>query len=618
MPPAISFKKTTLSYPIVAASFDPYRGYLVTGGGGGAGRSGVGNKITLLDVVSSGTELINAAEIDLSRDEDAVTSVATLGSKDSLIAFAGINSSDDARVAGKNEHFRSFVIDLPKTPKAEKGGKITFSGKTRLFASPKQSQGQKEAYQRIVRLSRPKKTASGSKRIGAIATSLGGSENEIVLFNATVSLPQAKDVIRRITPHDGLEPSEVDILETESGEFLVAYSLDHDVYLAEVPYDFEKRKLRKEPSEPRVVYRIPHPDVFEKKPRSKIRSIRFLSDTHILLLINLPNKSGVELAIVRLYSRVSIGSVVQRKKLPRHVKAAVDLDTVELNADEAGARQIVIAVAGADTSLSLYSIQFNGSARDDFSKLTHYHTLRDVHPFGITKAVFQSFHSPWPLTAPKKGEKPKIPGPQYLRLASTSFGNTVVVDTFPLSPRDPKRYGSPYVLETTAADYLFKPLSVLTVGVVLLVTLMILQGFVGAVEPGTSPNGIQRVLSVLNRSPPGASFPAVASSFSSFRDVKENIAQHRSEGKAIVIHAPGTSSTDDLQTEVHEDSEALAKAHEKAKKWEDLSKSEREKWKNRLIKAGEWAADEGETVLKGVFFSEIGGFIGQVAREAMQ
>lgn len=42
----VSFTKTTLSYPVYAAEFDPYnRGFLVVGGGGGEGRSGVANKI---------------------------------------------------------------------------------------------------------------------------------------------------------------------------------------------------------------------------------------------------------------------------------------------------------------------------------------------------------------------------------------------------------------------------------------------------------------------------------------------------------------------------------------------------------------------------------------------
>jgi len=46
MAPPVAEAKLTLSYPIYAADFDPKNnGFLVVGGGGGEGRSGVGNKI---------------------------------------------------------------------------------------------------------------------------------------------------------------------------------------------------------------------------------------------------------------------------------------------------------------------------------------------------------------------------------------------------------------------------------------------------------------------------------------------------------------------------------------------------------------------------------------------
>ena len=42
----VSFAKTTLSYPLFAAEFDPYnRGFLVVGGGGGESKTGVPNQI---------------------------------------------------------------------------------------------------------------------------------------------------------------------------------------------------------------------------------------------------------------------------------------------------------------------------------------------------------------------------------------------------------------------------------------------------------------------------------------------------------------------------------------------------------------------------------------------
>jgi hypothetical protein len=46
MPQELSSAKATLSYPLYACDFDPKDATrLVVGGGGGAGKSGVGNKI---------------------------------------------------------------------------------------------------------------------------------------------------------------------------------------------------------------------------------------------------------------------------------------------------------------------------------------------------------------------------------------------------------------------------------------------------------------------------------------------------------------------------------------------------------------------------------------------
>lgn len=49
MAPSIPFAKITLSYPLYGADFDPKNAnFLLVGGGGGEGRSGVGNKIVRL------------------------------------------------------------------------------------------------------------------------------------------------------------------------------------------------------------------------------------------------------------------------------------------------------------------------------------------------------------------------------------------------------------------------------------------------------------------------------------------------------------------------------------------------------------------------------------------
>lgn len=58
MSTTIKSAKVTLSYPLYACDFDPENAdILVVGGGGGAGRSGVGNKIVSLKHINLGREL---------------------------------------------------------------------------------------------------------------------------------------------------------------------------------------------------------------------------------------------------------------------------------------------------------------------------------------------------------------------------------------------------------------------------------------------------------------------------------------------------------------------------------------------------------------------------------
>ena len=53
------------------------------------------------------------------------------------------------------------------------------------------------------------------------------------------------------------------------------------------------------------------------------------------------------------------------------------------------------------------------------------------------------------------------------------------------------------------------------------------------------------------------------------------------------------------------------------KKWEELEQHERETWKKRLIDAGEWAVEEGEAVLKGVFFQNIALAVGAAVQAGL-
>jgi hypothetical protein len=99
------------------------------------------------------------------------------------------------------------------------------------------------------------------------------------------------------------------------------------------------------------------------------------------------------------------------------------------------------------------------------------------------------------------------------------------------------------------------------------------------------------------------------------RDLLNLHSQTEHEGapeKALVIHGdPETGSA--LSAEVHEGAEDVVKKHAEAKRWEELSHEERKRWRDGLADAGMWAVEEGETILKGIFFSQAGALVGQVA-----
>lgn len=593
---------------------------------------------TLLDAVSR-SELKTLGEVELSRDEDSVMSLANLASPDGLFTFAGVNSSKSEQLSGKNQHFRSFEIKYPKKHTPEDGAQekdqnadVRPLSKTTLFSTPKEEDAKRDAYQRVVRLSRPKKGATANKRIGAIATSQAGEENEVVIFDATKASPVTADIIQRIRPAKGMEANDIDIFEIDDGNFNVAYCTDYGVYLSNVVFDFSKRSTVEVSKEPRTIYSLPFPDVFEdRKGRLKIRSLRWLSHNHLLLLCNKPNRSGVELLVLSLYGSHTAGSVSLRKSLPRRVKAAVDMDVCMLDADDSGARQIMIAVAFMDISISVFTMEYHGYAKDSLGKFNSLTTLRDVHPIQMSKVVFAPYHSVWPsdLDEQVKNGTLKSPGPQYVRMASTSWGNTVVVETFSLSPVSAKKPGSRYVAFRPSRDLLNKSAVIVVLSFTVLVTLLFFQaGFdwwYGGKGGNIMPPAIQQI--VANLKPPGqvvdeqrqAAFhgtemPAAAKVSSRLRDVLSH--KHKHKSKAIVVRDTPDGEID-LSAEVHDDHETLLKEDTEAKKWEDLSHTEREKWKDKLIRAGGWAVEEGETVLKGIFFSEYAGVVGQMARAAM-
>lgn len=85
-------------------------------------------------------------------------------------------------------------------------------------------------------------------------------------------------------------------------------------------------------------------------------------------------------------------------------------------------------------------------------------------------------------------------------------------------------------------------------------------------------------------------------------------ASHDSASDIIVRHDEDRRT---LSADVRDADTVVGETH---KKWEELQQHERETWKRRLIDAGQWTVEEGEGVLKGVFFQDIGMAVGAAVR----
>jgi len=586
-------------------------------------------------------------DVDLSRNEDSVQSLGNLATKDGLVVFAGINASEKDQAAGKNEHLRSFEIKYPPRKKQKTDadeddlkGQYKPLGKRSLF---RPTTAKNETYQRILRLSPSQRRESGSKRIGAVATSLA-KQSQVVVFNATSSIPGTDDILTSIDLPERAEANDVDITEPEEATFSVAYCTDYHLYEQTLKYDFSTKKTEKTPKGPRRV--VATPDSSEIKARSKFRCLRFLNSENVVALLNLPNKSGAELRVFHLYP-TGPAMLMQTKKLPSRIKQASSMDVCALDADSNGNQQFAIAVAGQDISIEVYTTNYQ-NATDTFSHFASFMTMRDVHPQQMTKLCFSPFHSPAraPDPKPDKDGQPiasNIPhlGPQYIRLASTSYAHTVVVDTFPLSPLEPTNKHSRYVLSNPSDERWMKVAYVFIIAIVVLVSAFLLQAFrtgfaddkaVGAFgflpanvrkfldEPAAAAYGKKRVeivdsaTSVMSQAAPTA-FGRLQARLSRHSISTSPSASTAAAGavpsqKALVMSA-APEQMGGVTVDVHPDKDAYLQKDANAKHWHELDEQQKVQWKDRLKKAGEWAEAEGEKVLFGVLFSEYAGMVGQ-------
>ncbi|TPX11177.1 uncharacterized protein E0L32_000995 [Thyridium curvatum] len=596
---SILTSSTSLSYPLYACEFDPEdASKLVVGGGGGASRTGVGNKISLLTITNQDSVIYHTSELELSKEEDNVTSLAVSHPKGKPISvYAGVNSSPEAQKKGNNEHLRVFGIKPESRAKSPIPPAIKELGRSKLFNTKDVN-----AYQRLLRLSSP---FEGSAQVGVCASGLS-QQPEIAIFDVTSDNISASPKPRGLLELER-EPSDLDVIQTDKDEYLLVYCDDYRL--------FTHRIKKGVTEEPRCVFSMPDEDTTGIKGKPAFRSLRFLTPTFVLAAANLPKRTGVVLQGFRLPAKVEDNArLALSAKLPKAIMQATGMTVRNLSppsspAAKYGDCQFAVAVTGVDNSIYLYTLEHQAVSNVELIINCHpFGVLARVHAAQITDVALSHFGPPAKSTSRT----------QYVKLASVSVQNSVRVHHIPLRKvidrNAPLQRGGPprqprYVV--ALKPQVRSPRGIIIAAAVVMALLaVILQASLevrGLSQPVVHAHRFVPLSWQLQQHPRDA--------------VRAASRQH--EGKLIQLLAAQKLGPDGggRPVVVRENAEAgehgievTSAPHDEAgppaRSWEELPAEQRAAWKERLRRAGHWGEDMGESVFKGVLFSELAGVVG--------
>lgn len=586
-----------LDYPLYSVEFDAEDAQrLIVGGGGGAGRSGVGNKISVLET-STQTELQLAGELSLSRDEDSVMSLAIGAQRGKMTTlYAGVNSSPASVAAGRNEHLRTIALEQARARSSSSsttaGGalvkppvaKLAEVSRTSLFSNP-----DTDMFQRLL------KVKGG---VGVAATGLG-KESQIAFFDAGANTSKLRGALELPT-----DAEDLDIVQTGEGQFQVAFCYKYELHVVNVG---------KETSDPKLIYTMPE----ENSERPIFRCIRYLTPHFILAMANLPTGKGPVILGLRLptpgheNARLAVNT-----RIPRPVRG-VGLAVTNLHAPASLTApipdtQFLVAVASNDGSIFLYTLEHISSSQ--VSLLANLHpltTIKDAHKGSITGLAFSTF------VTPKTHLRP-----QFIKLASISLVNSVTVNTIPLkrhidkTPRNKKGPPRParYVVAMESKAPSGKPL-LITLTVIVLIMAVLGQGLVELYGNRPPILHVHKLFPGWHhgtlRSP---DHPPPFFAENDFLAKLVGTDQSTTSGEKIVLREADQPTAEEGEEVARQD--VLVDLHtgealEDAKEWHELHDEQKEAWKEKLSEAGKWSREMGEGVFKGILFGELAGAVAQ-------
>lgn len=561
-------------------------------------------------------KLERLAEIELPKSEDNVTSIA-VGQKRgrATILFAGVNSNPLGVKNEKNEHFRIFGIEPASAPKGKgkspakkdtttrSGEKITEISRVALFSGTN-----KDIYQRITRLSNP---FPNQTQLGAVTNGVEKGTELVLFHTSATSLP-----ISRTSFTSDKEIEDVDIIQTGSDEYMIAYCNRHDVYI--------RKATSKGADEPSCTYQTPFANDPEKPTVPKFRGLRWLTKQFVVMLTNIHSTGGVVLQVLRLPpSGAGKCRIVESYRLTDRVKKATGIAVSNLTpptspGEEQGYTQFVIAVAGQDSSISLFKLEHQVEQKVSMiTRITAFRTLRSVHPMALTSLAFSHFTPPSKVTVET--------APQTLKLASVSVQQTVVVHTIPLFPvplsMQRGQSSTPrYVvaLPSKAAGWtitgIITVLTVILIGIFSQAVIELMGGktnlldvhryvpnsWQNIIQPPSLPTVHDNVIPIIEKASQKASeIPSL---------LPDILSDLKADNHEAVVVIKDTHQADGSVKIAVQDGKAQASAG--GTPWVELTPEQKAGWKKRLSDAGHWAEDMGETVLKGIVFGELGAAVG--------
>lgn len=491
-----------------------------------------------------------------------------------------------------------------------------------------------DTYQRLLRLSPP---FEGYPQLAAAATGFS-KVPQIALFDVPIAgaakwkFRGSRDIAK--------EAMDLDVVQKTPDTYELAYCDDHNIYTVEVN--------KEDISEPRCVYSLSPEEGAAAKP--SFRALRYLTPGFLVTVVNKPGSGGVALQGYRLPSKDhEMARLAIQKGLPKSVSKATGLAVRNLTPPSAptekqGQAQFVIAVAGNDSSISLFTMEHKTAVDVDLLvNLAPFQTIKSAHPSNITGLSFSTFVPPNNKGTPIKPEELSV------KLASVAVGFTTVVHSIPLKKyieqsAAARKSGPPvqsrYVVALKSQRE--SPVQLLfALAIVALIMALIGQTFLEAKSLTTPVLGVKDYLPASWTIPMRKRLDSIEDESSTNPLAGLNVEDAGAEVKPKTIEellADVKPSTEDEQEDAqqqrlvikHDDSAADAaglpdlhvavhdeEVHGPATAWEELDPEKQRLWKQRLERTGHWVEDMGETIFKGVLFGEIGGAIGNIIGEAL-